>query len=344
MSHHAVNTRTIADVGEFGLIEIIKQSIPFRDPRLVVGIGDDAAAFRATPGSLTLATTDIQVEGRHFDRRFITPYQLGLRGAAINLSDIAAMGGTPTYALVSLALPQDLDVDWVRELYRGLHEEITQHHAAVIGGNLAATKGAIIVDITMFGEVPEGQEVTRGKGKPGDVVFVTGTLGASAAGLQALQRGLDRRRPDVSAVIAAHLTPAARVPEGMVIGASRLVTAMIDISDGLAGDLGHICEAGGVGARLYADRIPISLDARTIARALGIDPLDLALHGGEDYELCFTCSPSDAAMLAKVVRSATGIPVTEVGSLTETLGIVLVQPDGRAASLARLGWDHFAKP
>ena len=333
--------KTVGDVGEFGLIDIIKEIVPVSDPRLVVGIGDDSAALRQSAGLLMLSTCDIQVEGRHFRREHISARQLGRRSAAISLSDIAAMGGRPLYALVSLALPRETLVSWVQDLYEGLAEETAEVGSAVIGGNLSGASEGIVIDITFLGEVEEGRMLRRSGARPGDAVLVTGAVGASTVGRLALERGLDRARPDVAYVVAAHLTPTPRVREGAVIAASRRATAMIDVSDGLAGDIGHICEASNAGVRLFAGRVPMDPQTVAVAQGLGIDPLHAALHGGEDYELLFTCPPEDAEAVSQEVRKETGTPVTEIGVMTEGPQRTLALPDGGEQQLTAGGWDHF---
>ena len=335
--------KTVADVGEFGLIDIIKEIVPFSDPRLVVGIGDDTAAFRPSPGMLMLTTCDIQVEERHFRREHITARQLGRRSAAINLSDIGAMGGRPLYALVSLALPHETAVAWVQELYRGLREQMAEFGSAVIGGNVSGSSGGVVIDITVHGEVTEGEMLRRSGARRGDAILVTGALGASVIGRLALERGLDGARPEVARVIAVHLTPTPRVREGAAIAASLRATALIDVSDGLASDLGHICEASNVGARLFTDRVPIDPQARAVAEELGEDALGAALHGGEDYELVATCPPQEVDAVREAVLRESGTPVTEMGVITEGGERTLVLPDGREESLAEGGWDHFGE-
>ncbi|MEE9284420.1 MAG: thiamine-phosphate kinase [Dehalococcoidia bacterium] len=334
-------TRTVADLGEFGLIDRIRAALLGNDVGLVLGIGDDTAAFKASPGMLLLATCDIQIEGRHFRREHCTPYQLGRRAAAINLSDIGAMGGLPRYALVSLALPPETEVAWVDELYRGLREELATYDASVIGGNVSASGHDMVIDVTLLGEVAEEQLLRRDGARPGDVVLTTGTLGESLLGRLALERGLEGRKPAVARVTAAHLTPAPRVREGRAIAGAGGATAMIDVSDGLAVDLGHLCRASGVEARLFADRVPLSPEAREVAALLGVDPLEAALHGGEDYELVFTCPRSEADRIAAVVRAETGAPVTEIGAITAGDGMTLVSSDGTERRLDPRGWDHF---
>ena len=335
--------QTVADMGEFGLIDVIAEMVPTHDPRVVVGIGDDAAAVRPTPGTLTLATCDIQVEGRHFLLDRISPRQLGRRSAAINLSDIGAMGGQPRYALISLALPKSTEVEWVRELYVGLREELARFETSVIGGNLSGSADGVVIDITLLGEVEQAHMVLRKGARPGDVVLVTGFLGSSTMGRLAMDAGLDRARPGLTRLVESHLTPTPRVREGQAVGRSRKATAMIDISDGLAGDLGHICEQSKAGARIFADRLPITHEALTVAAELGVDAVQAALHGGEDYELCVTCPPSEAAALMDAVRQSTGTAMTEIGVVTAGTGMTLLLRDGREEPISPKGWDHFGK-
>ena len=342
MTRTASKTQTVADLGEFGLIDRIKAMLPRGNDRVALGIGDDTAALKTSPGMLLLATCDIQVEGRHFRLEHISPHQLGRRSAAINLSDIAAMGGRPTYALVSLALPQATEVAWVDELYRGLGDELGAHGALVVGGNLSGSARDVVIDITLMGEVAEPMLVRRGGARTGDAVLVTGWLGESLLGRLALERGLDSTTPAAARVIEAHLTPAPRVREGQAVAARKGATAMIDVSDGLAADLGHICSDSGVGARLVAGALPVSPEAREVAANLGVDAIEAALHGGEDYELLFTCPVDEAERTAADVVAATGTPVARIGEIVRGEGIELVTSDGSRSSVEPRGWDHFA--
>ena len=339
MSRAAAKTPTVGELGEFALIDRIRRTLGDA-PGVALGIGDDAAAVRPSPGKLLLATCDIQVEGRHFIKARIGPEQLGRRAAAVNLSDVAAMGGRPTHALVSLALPADTEVEWVERLYDGLRDGFAEHGAAVIGGNLSGSSTEIVIDVTLHGEVDEASLLRRSGARPGDAVLVTGDLGAARAGLLALDACLTGESADAAAQ--AHLVPTARVDEGLAIAASGLATAAIDVSDGCAADLGHLCEASGTGARVFADRLPVSPAARDVAANLGFDPLLAALHGGEDYELIVTCAAHDADALIEAVRRATGTPLTAVGEITDAPGLRLVEPGGNERLLDSAGWDHFA--
>ncbi|MBI3744142.1 MAG: thiamine-phosphate kinase [Chloroflexi bacterium] len=337
MAQTRTQARTVGELGEFALIDRIVRLLPKPGAEVVIGIGDDCAAIRPTPGALTLVTCDVQIEGRHFLRDRITAYQLGRRSAAINLSDIAAMGGRPCHATISLGLPPDTELTWVDNLYRGLAEEFTRYETSVIGGNISGSRD-LLIDITLLGEVAEGRAVTRCGAHRGDAVLVTGTLGDSALGRAVL---LSKAKDLSAPLLARHLTPTPRVREGLAIGATGHASAMIDISDGLAGDLGHICEMSHVGMRLFADRIPLSQDARTVASRLRVDALQAALHGGEDYELAFTCAPQHVDAITQAVRSATGTPVTRIGEVVSGHGFRLVLPDGSERDEPARGWDHY---
>ncbi|MFQ6058852.1 MAG: thiamine-phosphate kinase [Anaerolineae bacterium] len=344
----------ISDIGEFGLIDRISRALPPLGPDVVVGVGDDVAVLcpprsprrRGEAGGgerLLLATCDIQLEGAHFLRDRITPYQLGRRALAINLSDIAAMGGTPTYALISLGLPSETEVAYVDALYAGLRAEAERAGMAIVGGNMSRSPQGLVVDIFLLGEVAPGHLMLRSGARPGDAVLVTGTLGDAAAGLALLLD--DALQPDeahTARVEAAFLTPTPRLAEGQAIARTGLATAMIDLSDGLASDVGHICQRSQVGVRIWAQRLPISPATRVVAALARRDPLDWALAGGEDYELLFTAPPEAVEPLTAAVVEATGTPVTTVGEIVPpSEGRVLVQADGRTTALEAVGWDHF---
>jgi len=342
----------LTEIGEFGLIDRIAGLLPQSDKDVVVGIGDDTAALRVRGDRLLLVTCDIQLEGRHFLRQKITPQQLGRKALAINLSDIASMGGLPRYALISLGLPKDLEVAWVDGLYEGLKEEATRFGVHIVGGNITSSP-LILVDITLFGEVEEERLLQRSGARVGDRLLVTGTLGASATGLAWLLQGngmagagslAQEIAEEVAQVVAAHLTPTPRVMEGRAIAATGLATAMIDLSDGLASDVAHICERSKVGVRVEAGRLPISPATRVVAQALGRDPISFALFGGEDYELLFTVPPDRVEELMTIVGQAIGIPLTEIGEIVPAAeGRTLVLADGGKVSLEPGGWDHFRK-
>ena len=335
----------ISDLGEFGLIERIRSQIASYGPDVVVGIGDDVAVLKPTEGRLLLVTCDIQVEGVHFRRDWITPYQLGRKAVAINVSDIAAKGGSPQHLLISLSLPGDTSVEFVDELYRGLQDEARRAGATIVGGNMARSLSGAIVDVTLLGEVEPDHLLLRSGARIGDRVLVTGSLGQSAAGLALLlhpeMRVAEKEAQDV---LMAHLTPTPRLQEGRVIGGTRAATAMLDISDGLANDIGHICEMSKVGVHIDGGRLPISEATIAVAAQVGQDPLRMALFGGEDYELLFTAPIDRAQQLALAVERETGTTVTDVGEIVAlSEGRTLVLPNGVVVPLVQEGWDHFKR-
>jgi thiamine-monophosphate kinase len=243
------------------------------------------------------------------------------------------MGGTPRWALVSLALPKSLPATWVDEFYRGLDGILAEFGAFVVGGNLSGA-GRIIADLTLLGEVERGQVLTRKGARPGDLICVTGTLGRSAAGRAALDAGLDGA--GLEGAIRAHLAPTPRVREGQALAATGVVTAMMDISDGLAGDLHHICESSDTGAAIDTIRLPIDPATFDVAARLGLDPVELALSGGEDFELLFTVAPGGLSASETALGDG---GVTVVGEIhTSADGISI---NGRPRGMG--GWDHFAE-
>jgi thiamine-monophosphate kinase len=338
-----VTSMKISEIGEFGLIERIAARLPSYRADVRAAIGDDLAVLGWDVETYQLATCDIQVEGAHFLMDTITAAQLGRRVAAINLSDIAAKGGTPEHFLVSLALRPDMEVEWLEQLYDGLGEEASRYGADIVGGNVSRTEGPLIVDVFLLGRVRQEEVLLRSGAGVGDLVLVTGWLGDATAGrvllegeVSGMDAGEGRRLVD------AHLTPTPRIKEGRIVCESRRATSMIDLSDGLASDVGHICDQSGVGVRLWADRLPVSEGARKVFRHLRREDWELALGGGEDYELCFTVPSRAHRDLAEAVERETGTQVTCVGEvLEERAGRWLVLPDGRETALESLGWDHF---
>ncbi len=333
----------IIDVGEFGLIERIKKLVPPPESGVVLGIGDDTAVVDLGDGRLLLLTCDVQIEDRHFRRQWITPRQLGRRAAAINLSDIAAMGGRPTFALLSLALPAELEVAFFEEMMTGVAERLGDFGAALVGGNLSGGDESLYIDLTLLGESHQGRLLRRGGAHPGDVLLVTGTPGESAAGLAVLRREDPVLRHQVSVLVDRLLDPTPRVREGQELAAAQVVTAMIDISDGLASDLRHLCEASGVGAELDEAALPCTEPLEQAAAGMDRQPLEFVLYGGEAYELLFTVPPEGVQKAIQVVRDATGVPVTPIGRMTDQPGQCwLIRSEGERTPLPARGWDHFA--
>jgi thiamine-monophosphate kinase len=324
------------------LIEIIRRASA-RRPGVRVGIGDDCAVLESSAGSLLLATTDLLIEDVHFRRRWAEPADIGWKSLAVNLSDIAAMGGRPRWALVALACPEDVTVEEAEAFYEGALALASEHDVAIVGGDTSSSPRGWIVNITLLGEAT-APPLLRSTARVGDVIAVTGALGRAAAGLALLER---RTAPagvaaDVLAgLTSAHLRPRPRVSEGQWLGAAGGVTAMIDLSDGLATDLGHIAEESAVGARVGLDRLPVDAGTRALASALGRDALAWATGGGEDYELLLTCEPGAFARLAEGLAAATGTRLTAIGEIARAAdGVRYADAAGREVAVAP-GFEHF---
>jgi thiamine-monophosphate kinase len=334
----------VGELGEFALIDRLTGPLERQGPGVPVGVGDDAAVLEGPGEELLLVTVDAQVETVHFLREAISPEQLGRRALAVNLSDLSAMGGRGVAALVSLVLPADAEVAWLERLYQGLREEASCWGVTIVGGNVTRAPQHAVIDVCALGRVGRDELLLRSGARPGDLVLVTGHLGEAAAGLRLLQRP-ELASPAREALLARLLTPMPRLREAAVIARSRRATAMIDLSDGLSSDLLHLCEASGVGVRLWTERLPVSEAVYEVARQSGEAALELALAGGEDYELCLTAPPKVAEALAKSVQGETGTPVTIVGEiLPAAAGRTLVLPGDEEVALEARGWEHFGEP
>lgn len=333
----------LSEIGEFPLIDRLARLVEREGSGVLVGIGDDTAVLEDAGGELWLATVDAQVETVHFLRDAITPRQLGRRALAVNLSDIAAMGGRPTVALVSLVLPVATEVAWIEQVYQGLRDEADRYGITVVGGNMASTPEHAVIDITVLGRVAREQLLLRSGARPGDLVLVTGSLGEASAGLRLCQYP-ELDLPERAALLARHFTPTPRLSEAATIAGSMQATAMIDLSDGLSSDALHICERSGVGLRLWAERLPVSEAVRWVAERTNASALDLAMSGGEDFELCFTAPEAVAESLARKVQQQSGTPVAIIGQvLPASAGRTLVLPGGQETGLQARGWEHFGR-
>jgi thiamine-monophosphate kinase len=333
-------------LGEFALIARLTRGLRATSDQLL-GIGDDCAILDLHAPTLLLATSDSQVEGVHFTLTTSTPEQIGRKALAVNLSDIAAMGGEPRYALVSLILPPTLPLATLDSIYAGLRRQADDFATTIVGGNISGSGSSetLIIDITLLGTIERGHALLRSGAQPGDTICVTGTIGDSAAGLfTLLHPHQSLPSTDVAFVRSRCRTPQPRIPEGRVLSqlGPAIITAMLDISDGLSGDLTHLCERSHVGARIHHAQIPLSPAIQTIAQHSEQDALEWALHGGEDFELLFTVSPGHEHQVINAVREATGTQVTAIGTiLPQNEGIHQVFTDGRDAPLAVRSWDHL---
>jgi thiamine-monophosphate kinase len=306
------------------------------DHRLALPIGDDAAAFRTRPGFLILVSTDALVEGTHFDLSYCSAEDVGWKALAVNLSDIAAMGGTPLYVTTSVALPRKDAADFVSRFYRGLRVIAREHLVTLIGGDTCRSTRGLFLDVTVIGEVKPAHMLTRRGAKPGDLLYVTGELGGSSIGLELLSRS--RKPVPRSAAIRRHLRPQPRCAAGRFLAERKLASAMIDLSDGLSTDLGHLCEHSGVGALVETSQLPLAKIHGRQRRLLPKALLHYALHGGEDYELLFAVPQH---LSRRVPRQIDGLPVHRIGHMTRPSGIWLLDGQGKHR-LQPGGFDHFA--
>jgi thiamine-monophosphate kinase len=334
----------LSDIGgEFGFIDHIRATFAAtKADGLTVPLGDDAAVLDVPPNRQVVVTTDGLVEGVHFRRDWSDPYSIGWKAAAVNLSDIAAMGADPTFAFVSLALPADETVEWLERLYDGLCDCLNRYGARLAGGDTNSSGGGLVITVTQLGTVPRGQALTRSGAKVGDILLVTGTLGDSGAGLALLsQCGAVQAEKINKAVVQSHRRPQPRVVAALAARETGHIHAAMDISDGLAGDLPKLCLAsGGVGARINAAALPLSEALKAAAGQLDQSPFDLALDGGECCELLLVVAPGDVETVQAAV-AATGTVLTPIGEVIRT-GFRILGPDGTDLPTARRGWDHFA--
>jgi thiamine-monophosphate kinase len=312
---------------EKALIERIRRHARIR-ASVIRGIGDDSAVLQLPRGQQALVTTDFSLEGIHFRREWHPPNSVGHRCLARGLSDIAAMGGQPIAAFLSLALPRKLPQSWVDGFLDGLLALASQHHVVLAGGDIAESPAGVLADISVLGSVPARQAILRSGAKPGHWIFVTGALGEAAAVLQKLFS--DGHKQIAKSEHPRHFYPAPRIEVGIALRRNRIPSAMIDLSDGLSTDLAHICEESAVGAQIEAVHIP-----RAVVGKAPVD-LQLALHGGDDYELLFTARPG-----TRVPARLEGVPITRIGTIIRQPGIRLLDAAGNSQKISPQGWEHF---
>jgi thiamine-monophosphate kinase len=326
--------------GEFEFIDSLRQ-------RFSSHIGDDAAVVRTTAGHETVITTDLLVEDIDFRRTTAPALLLGHKALAVSLSDIAAMGARPRWSLISIGVPEDVwQSEFVDQFYEGLKSLANRYDVKLIGGDTSRTNEKIVIDSILLGECTAAHAVQRTGSEPGDQIFVTGSLGGAAAGLRLIERGAhlaeqnlaDDDSQKIDHVLLRQLRPEPRVGWGMVLGDERLATAMIDISDGLSSDLNHLCSASGVGALIESSLLPIDHQVVELCGRRALDPLQLALHGGEDFELLFTVRATDAGRLP---RRVDGVEITRVGEITKKVDGVKISEGARVWELNPAGWKHF---
>src|SRR5829696_1996265 len=332
---------------EFDFINTLRQRVASSSQSIVAGIGDDAAVFRNAAGKETIISTDLLVENIDFRRTTTPPYLLGHKALAVSLSDLAAMGARPLWSLISIGVPDDVwQTDFADRMYDGYLDLATRYGVQLIGGDTSRAHEHIVIDSIAIGECSAGMAVKRAGATPGDPIFVTGSLGAAAAGLRLIERGAhlaeqnlgDEDSQKLDHILLRQLRPEPRVGWRIVLGEERLASAMIDLSDGLSSDLNHLCTASDVGALVDASVLPIDERVVELCGRRALDPLQLALHGGEDFELLFTVK---AENVARLPRRVDGVEVKRIGTIQPASEGVKISEGSRTWELKPGGWLHF---
>ena len=304
---------------EFSFIKWIKSNQKKDKKNIVIGIGDDCASIRIHGDKMFLVTTDMLVEGTHFDLKKNTPGEIGRKSIACSISDIAAMGCLAKYAVVSICFPKETKTKFARELYLGIQKMADAFNIKIVGGDIVSSKKTVVVNVTMYGKNEGLKPITRSGAMVDDVIMITGALGGS--------------------ILGKHIMFKPRLKEGLLLNKKFSINSMIDISDGLAADLGHILEESGVGAVLYEDKVPISADAVKLARKTGLSALHHALHDGEDYELLFTLSDKES----KKLLASRSFParLSKIGHINKSKGIKIQDTVGKLKRIKSIGYNHF---
>ena len=326
-------------VGEFPLIDIILKQTNTSHPSVINGIGDDAAVIAENSDRCLLITTDILREDIHFKKTFTTPYLLGKKCLSVNLSDIAAMGGTPFYYFVSISVPPEISLNFIKELYRGMHQRAKEFNTVLLGGDTVSSLKDIVISITLIGKAKKKSVIYRNSAKKGDLVYVTGYPGESALGLLMLKKDKEsfKRRSAVNK----HLDPCPRIEIGKTLAEKNLANSMIDISDGLFADLGHITCQSKKGARIYLSQIPLSNTYKKECLKFSKDIYNPALFGGEDYELLFTSAARNKTKIKNLSKKL-GIPITCIGEITEApKEIIVLDSSNKKMKIKNSGYRHF---
>jgi thiamine-monophosphate kinase len=329
----------IEELGERGLINWLKQKVRIRDKDVLIGIGDDAAIVRVKEDQLTILTTDMLVEGIHFRCDWQTPYQLGYKSLVVNISDVLAMGGWPRFALISIGLRSATEVSFVEEFYAGVQDCGQKYGVEVVGGDISRSD-LYIVSISLVGQVKPVRLKSRSAAEIGEGIYVTGSLGASAAGLLILKQGISQEKVKAAPeLIKRHLQPEARLKEAKIISAED-IGALEDVSDGLASEILNICDSSKTGALIYEENIPLAQGVKEIAEIVEQNPVDLALFGGEDYELVFTARARVAKRVAEKLADLK-VGVAKVGEIVKAeAGVKLSKLEGKIVNL-KAGYTHF---
>lgn len=322
-------------MAERGIISHIRKQFSNQNPRLFMGIGDDCALFGNQSSNPWMISTDMLVNDIHFNLLWHDPYRLGRKSISVNISDIAAMGGVPQFVLLNLCLPDNVAITWVEDMLRGVSDICRQFGCELIGGDTVSGK-ELSLSVTVIGTSDGVKPVKRSGAQSGDLIYVSGFLGSAALGLELFQRDPDST--DLTPFHYAHLDPLAQVNLGRELAQQEIVSAMQDISDGIATDLAHLCFESGVGARIYEHMLPMQEGFSALCTKLGLDSTALQLKGGEDYQLVFSVPQNKRACLEDMLDK--GFSCTQIGTIETGEGVVLVREDGRKEDISYQGYEH----
>jgi thiamine-monophosphate kinase len=328
-------------IGEFDFIKKISRGCLIRPANIIKAVGDDAAAFNLDSNRVSLITTDLLVERIHFLREKISGFDLGYKSLAVNLSDIAAMGGEAREAFVSIAIPQNCPLEYIEAAYNGMKRLAADFDVNILGGDTTRSKIDLVINVAVLGTVARDELLTRDAARPGDIIFSTGYLGDSKAGLHLVLNNIPADSEDLKTLLKTHVLPEPHLREGRFLAKRPGTHAAIDVSDGLSSDLGHITEQSAVGAILYADMIPVSSSLQNFCDRFDFDPVDFALSGGEDYTLLCTTAEENADETAHKYEKTFKRRLFRIGKITADRRVEIIYADGKSKPIIPAGWDHF---
>lgn len=331
----------LKQIGEFGFINKISRGCLIRPDNIIRAIGDDAAAFTVASDQVSLITTDLLVERIHFIRRSISGFDLGYKALAVNLSDIAAMGGKAREAFVSIGIPLKCPLDYLEAVYDGMKHLAAKFDVNILGGDTTRSEVDLIINVVVHGTAAKNRLLRRDAAQPGDIIFSTGYLGDSKAGLHLILNNLPVESSEMQALYRTHVLPEPHLREGRFLADQSGIRAAIDISDGLSSDLGHIAEQSALGAVIYASEIPVSGPLQKFCDIFGFDPLEYALSGGEDYTLLCTVASEKAEEIAQKFQNEFNRPLYRIGKTTAAGRLEIIYRDGTSKPISPRGWDHF---
>jgi len=334
----------LKNIGEFGLIARITKNFNHQIGNTVLPLGDDCAVYSGSTSKYQLVSTDALVENIHFKFSTTSPEQLGQKAIAVNISDIAAMGGTPTRVLITLGISKKVSTSFLNKLYNGIHKICTLYDIELFGGDTVSSPKSFFINVTIIGEAKRGKLFTRKGAKKGDLIFTTGTLGDSSLGFKiSSNKNWEHTQNAKKYLIKKHCVPIPRLKESqLLVRSNSNVTSMIDISDGLVQDLQHICQQSGTGAIIYEKKLPKSLEFSKVCKDNKLNPLSFILEGGEDYELLFTLPSDGVKKLSRQFEKAQAL-VTHIGEITESgKKVSILRQNGKREILHQSsGFNHF---